>query len=142
VIFFIAVKIFYCKLSLFCKKPYVVGGNGGHFWIQHPRKHKVYQKYSMQLKKKIFLQTCVINDHSFPTKLTLNTFCEQELFTLTIIHKSICHNFELHKTLNDHRNCEQTRTETIMISVYGYILMNLGAGWSDIWWIIWHVIPK
>jgi hypothetical protein len=38
----------------------VIGGNGGHFWIQHPRKHKVYQKYSMQLKKKIFLQTCVI----------------------------------------------------------------------------------
>jgi hypothetical protein len=39
----------------------VIGGNGGHFWIQHPRKHKVYQKYSMQLKKNIFLQTCVIN---------------------------------------------------------------------------------
>jgi hypothetical protein len=40
----------------------VIGGNGGHFWIQHPRKHKVYQKYSMQLKKKLFLQTCVIHD--------------------------------------------------------------------------------
>jgi hypothetical protein len=39
----------------------VIGGNGGHFWIQHPRKHKGYQKYSMQLKKKLFLQTCVIN---------------------------------------------------------------------------------
>jgi hypothetical protein len=38
----------------------VIGGNGGHFWNQHPRKHKVYQKYSMQLKKKLFLQTCVI----------------------------------------------------------------------------------
>jgi hypothetical protein len=29
-------------------------GNGGHFWIQHPKKHKVDQKYSMQLKKKYF----------------------------------------------------------------------------------------
>jgi hypothetical protein len=55
------VLIFYCKPLLFCKKPYVIGGKGGHFWIQHPRKHKVYQKYSMQLKKKLFLQTCVIN---------------------------------------------------------------------------------
>jgi hypothetical protein len=38
----------------------VIGGNGGHFWIQHPIKHKVYQKYSMLLKKKLFLQACVI----------------------------------------------------------------------------------
>jgi hypothetical protein len=51
--------IFYCKPLLFCKKQYVIGGNGGHSWIQHPRKHKVYQKYSMQLKKKnIFADLC------------------------------------------------------------------------------------
>jgi hypothetical protein len=53
--------IFYSNPYYFAKKQYVIGGNGGHFWIQHLRKHKVYQKYSMQLKKKLFLQTCVIN---------------------------------------------------------------------------------
>ena len=24
-------------------------GNGSYFWIQHPRKHKIYQKYDLQL---------------------------------------------------------------------------------------------
>jgi hypothetical protein len=39
----------------------VIGGNGGHFWNQHPKKHKVYQKYSMQLKKKYFCRPVLFN---------------------------------------------------------------------------------
>jgi hypothetical protein len=62
VIFFIAVKIFFVTLYYFAKTVCDMG-NGGHFWSQLPRKHKVYQKYSMQLKKKLFLQTCVISSN-------------------------------------------------------------------------------
>lgn len=37
---------------MFCKsKLYVMEGNGGHFWIQHPKEHNIYQKYPMRLKK-------------------------------------------------------------------------------------------
>jgi hypothetical protein len=36
----------------------MIGGNRGHFWIQHSKKHKVYQKSSMQLKKNIFADLC------------------------------------------------------------------------------------
>jgi hypothetical protein len=38
--------------------------------VENPRKHKVYQKYSMQLKKKLFLQTCVMEGIKGQTILT------------------------------------------------------------------------
>jgi hypothetical protein len=50
----------------------VIGANGGHFWIQHPRKYKVYQKYSMQLKKKIiFADLCNQTQHHKNTEKLL-----------------------------------------------------------------------
>lgn len=52
---------FYCKPSIcFANNLYVIGENGDHFCIQNPKK-TVYRKYSMQLKKKLSLPTCVIN---------------------------------------------------------------------------------
>jgi hypothetical protein len=42
----------------------VIGGNGGHFWIQHPRKQSL-PKIFHAAEKKLFLQTCVIDGYSF-----------------------------------------------------------------------------
>jgi hypothetical protein len=96
--------IFYCKPLLFCKKPYVIGGNGGHFWIQHPRKHKVYQEYSMQLKKKIifadlcnyFIQKAGIFLYS---SLTSWNFPCSFQFRLSVAHKTSVKTARFHTQL-------------------------------------------
>jgi hypothetical protein len=38
----------------------VIGGNGGHFWIQHPSLPKIFHA----AEKKLFLQTCVIHTYN------------------------------------------------------------------------------
>lgn len=44
-------------------------------WIQHPKKHKFHQKYSMQLKNNVILETFIMIDLGFVYPLSGLQYC-------------------------------------------------------------------